>query len=45
MTTREASMQEILARTARFKELVPSQQAFVDSRLPGCERDADGNLR
>ena len=39
MTTREASMEEMLSRTARFKELVPSRQAFVDSRLPGCERD------
>lgn len=39
MTTRDASMEEMLSRTARFKELTPSEQAFVDSRIPGCERD------
>ena len=39
MPTREASMEEMLSRTARFKELVPSKEAFVDMRIPGCERD------
>ena len=32
-------MEEMLSRTARFKELIPSDQAFVDSRIPGCERN------
>jgi len=32
-------MEEMLSRTARFKELVPSKEAFVDMRIPGCERD------
>ena len=39
MTTRKASMDEILSRTARFGDLVASKQAFVDTRLPEYERD------
>ncbi len=39
MTTREAAMEEMLSRTARFKELKPSKEAFVDTRIPGHERD------
>ncbi len=30
---------DMLARVARFKDLKPNRQAFVDSRLPGHERD------
>ena len=33
------SQREMLARVARFAELTPSKQAFVDSRLPEHERD------
>ena len=36
---RQASMEEILSRTARFGELVASKQAFVDTRIPEYERD------
>jgi len=32
-------MDEMLARTARFKELRPSKQAFVDTRIPEHIRD------
>jgi hypothetical protein len=30
--------QEMLKRVARFKELVPSEYVFVDSKIPGHER-------
>ena len=39
MTTREAAMEEMLSRTARFKELKPSKEAFVDTRIPEHQRD------
>jgi mannose-6-phosphate isomerase-like protein (cupin superfamily) len=32
-------MDEMQTRVARFKDLRPSRQAFVDSRLPGHERE------
>jgi quercetin dioxygenase-like cupin family protein len=32
------SKQEMLKRVARFKDLVPSEYAFVDSKIPGHER-------
>ena len=35
----QVSMDEMLARTARFKELRPSKQAFVDTRIPEHIRD------
>lgn len=39
MAKREVSREEMLSRTARFKELKPSAVAFVDTKLPGHERD------
>lgn len=39
MTTREIGMEEMLARVARFKDLRPSRRAFVDSLIPGHERE------
>lgn len=39
MAGKQATMDEMLARTARFEELVPSKQAFVDTRLPEHARD------
>ena len=39
MKTRHVSMDEMQKRVARFKDLEPSRQAFVDSRLPGHERE------
>ena len=39
MANRQVSMDEMLARTARFKRLRPSKQAFVDTRIPEHERD------
>ena len=38
MASVQISKQEMLKRVARFKELQPSPQAFVDSRIPGHER-------
>src|SRR5262245_30251591 len=38
MKTRQVSMDEMGKRVARFKELKPSRQAFVDSQIPGHER-------
>ena len=35
----QVSMDEMLERTARFKELRPSRQAFVDTRIPEHIRD------
>ncbi len=39
MANREVSCEEMLSRTARFDDLTPSPVAFVDTRLPGHERD------
>ncbi len=39
MANRQVSMDEMLARTARFKRLRPSKQAFVDTRITEHERD------
>lgn len=39
MAGKQATMDEMLARTARFDELEPSRQAFVDTRLPEHARD------
>lgn len=33
------SQEDMAERVARFDELKPSPQAFVDTRLPGHERD------
>ena len=39
MSNKQATVDEMLARTARFKELKSSKQAFIDTRIPGHERD------
>ena len=39
MAKKQVSMDEMLARTARFKGLKASRQAFVDTRIPEHERD------
>ena len=39
MAKKQVSMDEMLARTARFAGLRPSKQAFVDTRIPEYERD------
>ena len=39
MKSKPISMQEMLGRTARFKRLVPSTEAFVDTRLPEYQRE------
>ncbi len=39
MATRIVSMEEMLDRTAKFQELRPSKMAFVDTKIPGHERD------
>jgi len=39
MATQKISMEEMLSRTARFKELKASKEAFVDTRIPGHERE------
>ena len=39
MANKQASMEEMNARIARFKGLKASKQAFVDTRIPGHERD------
>ena len=39
MANKQATVDEMLARTARFKELKSSKQAFIDTRIPGHERD------
>ena len=39
MKSKPVRMQEMLARTARFKRLVPSTEAFVDTRLPEYQRE------
>lgn len=38
MASVRISKEEMLKRVARFKELQPSRQAFVDSLIPGHER-------
>ena len=39
MATRMVSMDEMLDRTAKFSELRPSKMAFLDTKIPGHERD------
>ena len=39
MANREVSREEMLSRTAKFDDLAPSPVAFVDTKLPGHERD------
>lgn len=39
MKTREVGMAEMAQRVARFKDLKPSGKAFVDSLIPGHERE------
>ena len=39
MKSKDVTMEAMLARTARFKRLVPSKEAFVDTRLPEYQRD------
>jgi quercetin dioxygenase-like cupin family protein len=39
MASLQVSKAEMLKRVARFKELQPSRQAFVDSLIPGHERE------
>ena len=51
--TAEIGMDEMLRRVVRFKDLRSSRTAFLDSPIPGHEReiftglalDAEGNLR
>jgi quercetin dioxygenase-like cupin family protein len=38
MASKEISRQEMLKRVARFKDLEPSEYAFLDSKIPGHER-------
>ncbi len=42
MLSAQISKEEMLTRVARFRELQPSKQPFVDSLIPGHERE---NLR
>ena len=39
MATRMVSMEEMLDRTAKFSGLRPSKMAFLDTKIPGHERD------
>ena len=39
MATRMVSMEEMLDRTAKFGGLRPSKMAFLDTKIPGHERD------
>ncbi len=39
MATRVVSTEEMLERTAKFDKLRPSKMAFLDTRIPGHERD------
>jgi len=39
MASRQITKEEMLTRVARFKDLQPSHQAFIDSRIPGHERE------
>ena len=34
----QISKEEMLKRVARFKQVAPSEYAFVDSKIPGHER-------
>jgi hypothetical protein len=38
MKTRNTTLEEMTKCVARFAELRGSEEAFVDSRLPGCRR-------
>jgi hypothetical protein len=38
MAMKHTSVEEMLKHVARFAELRGSEEAFVDSRLPGCRR-------
>lgn len=38
MASIQITTEEMLKRVARFKELQPSRQAFIDSNIPGHER-------
>jgi len=40
MPTHEMSKADMLKRVARFKDLKPSKAAFIDTFLPGYEREA-----
>jgi mannose-6-phosphate isomerase-like protein (cupin superfamily) len=39
MKTLQVGMDEMMQRVARFKDLKPSRKAFVDSLIPGHERE------
>src|SRR6516162_7349697 len=39
LSIRKVSKEEMLKRTARFKDLKSSREAFVDSLIPGGERE------
>lgn len=39
MSNQQISVEEMLRRVARFEELQPNTQAFIDSQLPGHERE------
>ena len=39
MAKRIVPMEEMLDRTAKFSELKPSKMAFLDTKIPGHERD------
>ena len=39
MATKQISHAEMIRRVARFEELKPSSQAFLDSLIPGHERE------
>ena len=39
MKSKPVSMEAMLDRTARFRQLVPSKEAFVDTRLPEYQRE------
>lgn len=39
MAGKEVTIDQMLERTARFRALEPSKQAFVDTRIPEHERD------
>jgi mannose-6-phosphate isomerase-like protein (cupin superfamily) len=39
MNTVKIAMHEMMRRVARFKDLKPSRKAFVDSMIPGHERE------
>ena len=39
MANRQVSMEEMLSRNARFRDLEPSPEAFLDTRMPQHARD------